>query len=55
MKTRADWLNFINWFENAVERVKGKTDVIDATEGGAKIAGTLIMPLRDAIERYCNK
>ena len=55
VKTRADWLNFINWFENAVERVKGKTDVIDATEGGAKIAGTLIMPLRDAIERYCNK
>ena len=38
VKTRADWLNFINWFENAVERVKGKTDVIDATEGGAKIA-----------------
>ena len=55
VKTRADWLNFIKWFENAVERVKGKTDVIDATEGGAKIAGTLIMPLRDAIERYCNK
>ncbi len=55
VKTRADWLNLIRWFENAVQQLKGKIKVIDATEGGAKIAGTIVMPLSEAIEKYCIK
>lgn len=30
-------------------------DVIDATEGGARIAGSRVMPLKEAIEQYCAK
>lgn len=40
------------WFENQIIRYS-YLKVIDATEGGAKIAGTEIMTLRDAIEREC--
>ena len=29
--------------------------VIDATEGGAKIDGTLIRPFKEVLEEYCNK
>lgn len=55
VKTRADWLNFIRWFENAIQQLKGKIQVIDATEGGARIAGTIVMTLSEAIEKYCKK
>lgn len=40
------------WFENQIVRYKD-LKVIDATEGGAKIAGTEIMTLKDAILREC--
>lgn len=53
VQTRADWLNYLRWFENAIIQLNGKTEVIDATEGGAKIAGTKIMSLSDAIDRFC--
>lgn len=54
IKTRYDWYNYLLWFHDAVRKFKGK-EVIDATEGGAKIQGTTIMPLSTAIEKYCTK
>ena len=55
VKTRADCLNYIRWFENADKELEGKINVIDATEGGAKISGTRVMTLSEAIDKYCKK
>ncbi len=43
-----------NWFEEEIENNKW-CEVIDATEGGAYIKGTVISTLREAIENYCAK
>lgn len=52
--TRPDWYIYLNWFVQAVALVKDNGgEVIDATEGGAKIEGTSIMPLKEAIQKYC--
>ncbi len=40
------------WFESQIVRYTD-LNVIDATEGGAKIEGTEIMTLKEAIEREC--
>lgn len=55
VKTRHDWYLYLKWFEQAIEEVKSFTTVIDATEGGAKIQGTVIMNLQEAIDKYCVK
>jgi hypothetical protein len=52
IKTRYDWYVYILWFEDAVDLFEGE-EVIDATEGGAKIKGTTILTLREAIDKYC--
>lgn len=54
IKTRYDWYIYIRWFEDAVDLFEGE-EVIDATEGGAKIKGTTIMTLNEAIDKYCLK
>ena len=51
--TRGDWLDYLRWFEEAIITLKeGGFDVtvIDATEGGAKIHGSQIMTLQQAID-----
>ena len=53
VKTRADWLGYIRWFENSIIQLDDSTEVIDATEGGAKIKGTKIMSLSEVITNYC--
>lgn len=45
---------YLDWFEKQLIRYEG-LDVIDATEGGAKIRGTRIMSLKDAIATKCSK
>lgn len=50
--TREDWLMFRNYYERRIEENKS-LNVIDATEGGARIKGTEVMTLSDAIDRYC--
>lgn len=45
------WKQFLLAYESLLYNHKG--NVIDATEGGAKIKGTQIMTLKEAIERYC--
>ena len=44
------WVQFLEWFE--VEIPKTKATVIDATEGGAKIAGTEIRRLAEVIKDW---
>ena len=52
--TRYDWYIYLTWLQDAIKSFPD-INVIDATEGGAKIQGTKIMKLRDAINLYCNK
>ena len=54
VRTRDDWYAFLNWFELVITQLTD-IEVIDATEGGAKIAGTRIMTLQEVINKYCNK
>jgi hypothetical protein len=54
IKTRYDWYIYIKWFEDAIALFHGD-EVIDATEGGAKIKGTTILNLKDTIDKYCVK
>lgn len=49
--TRHDWYTFLLWFEKMIPCYDGI--VVNATEGGAKIKGTLIMTLENAIDKYC--
>ena len=51
IRTDPAFLSFVTELEQEIR----KTDVlcIDATEGGARKKGTVIMRLKDAIERYC--
>lgn len=54
--TRTDFHVFLNWYVSNIrqykEHVKGFR-VINATEGGAKIEGTEVMTLREAIDENC--
>lgn len=43
------------WFETEIEYYEEDIQVIDATEGGAKIKGSKIMLLKEVIDQYCNK
>lgn len=52
--TRNDFYNYIKWYEDQI-RTQSEIRVIDATEGGAKIHGTEIMTLKEAIEETCTK
>jgi hypothetical protein len=52
--TRADFKQYLEWFEEQLQYIKGLR-VIDATEGGAKIKGTIIQGLRKTIEEECTK
>lgn len=56
VRTRSDWLGYLRWFESAISVINnlGKDiHVTDATEGGAKIHGSEIMTLAEALEKYC--
>lgn len=54
VETRHDWYSYLIWFQDAIKDFPN-INVIDATEGGAKILGSSIMRLEDAIEKYCIK
>lgn len=55
VKTRGDLYIYLLWFENAIQEAKGEMEVINATEGGARIEGAKIMTLKDAVDAYCTK
>lgn len=52
--TNVGLASFITAFENLINRYTDKT-IIDATQGGAKIKGTILMSLRAYIKKYCKK
>ncbi|HOC92263.1 MAG TPA: DUF115 domain-containing protein [bacterium] len=51
MITYKSFYEFLKWFKKTI-RTMGNTTVVDATEGGAKIEGSLIMTMSDAIDKY---
>lgn len=53
--TTADYYAYLKWFEMAVDYYYSNGEVINATEGGAKIHGTRIMTLKEAMKEYCNQ
>ncbi len=56
VRTRGDWQTYLRWFENALTVIKETEKnirVIDATEGGARIHGTELMTLKQAIDEFC--
>lgn len=55
VETTGSLYNYLNWFKQVVALYGEEVEVINATEGGAKIDGTIIMPLQQAIEKYCIK
>lgn len=58
VRTRGDWIAYLRWFENAIQVIKDtgkKMRVIDATEGGAKIKGTELMTLKEAVAVFCKE
>lgn len=53
--TRGDFYVYLLWFNQAVKEAEGKMEVINATEGGARIEGTKVMTLQEAVDTYCVK
>lgn len=52
IKSRSDWKSYLDFFEDVILRNKG-IKVVDATEGGARIKGTEVIALKDAVSNYC--
>lgn len=52
--TPRNMYTFLKWFEDAIACNPERT-YINATEGGARIQGTRVMTLREALERYCRE
>lgn len=50
IKTTDVWYKFLKFYEKDVHEFKG--EVINATEGGAKIPGTKVMYFKDVIAKY---
>ncbi len=50
--TRSDWKYFKEFIQKKITEYDN-TSIIDATEGGARIYGTKIMTLSNAINKYC--
>ncbi|WP_422446922.1 motility associated factor glycosyltransferase family protein [Thermoanaerobacterium sp. DL9XJH110] len=53
--TNYSMYTFLKWFEREIKDSDKSIEFIDATEGGAKIEGTTIMTLREAIDKYCRR
>ena len=51
VKTRYDWFTFLRWYESAIYDCSMK-QVINTSLKGAKVEGTVVMPLKEAIEKY---
>lgn len=49
--TRMDWEKFREWFEEMIDLLPSDRVVINATEGGAKIHGSVQMSLQDVIDQ----
>jgi hypothetical protein len=54
VKSRELWRQFLHWMEHLLA-IQPSSLVINATEGGAHIKGTVQMPFREVLERYCTE
>lgn len=54
VKSRYDWKEFVIRYEDLI-KIYSDVEVIDAKKKGAKIEGSIVMPLKDAMNKYCNK
>lgn len=52
--SKGEYRLYCRWFEEQIRQFP-ELKVIDATEGGAKIQGTIIQPLLETIEKECKK
>ena len=52
--TTWDYEIYRRWFEKRIEK-EDCPEVINATEGGAKITGAIQMSLQEVLDRYCKK
>ena len=55
VRTSKPLLTFLHWFEERFRNLEGERTIINATEGGANIRGTLNLPLLDALKTYCSE
>jgi len=53
VKTRGDWLIYLEWYERMIKSIPEGVRVINATEGGAYIEGTELMTLREVCDTMC--
>ena len=53
--TTLDFYAYLRWYELAVDYYYENGQVINATEGGAKIKGMKVMSLKEAIDLYCSE
>ncbi|NLO09339.1 MAG: motility associated factor glycosyltransferase family protein [Clostridiales bacterium] len=54
IKSRVDWKEFVNRYQDLIA-LNNDIEVIDAKERGARIKGTIVMPLKEAVARYCRE
>ena len=54
IRSSEEFKTYREWFERKIAG-NSELNVIDATEGGVRIAGTTLMTARDAIEKYCTE
>lgn len=52
--TRGDFKHYIDWYNMRIPQLT-ECEVINATEGGVKLKGTIQMPLSEVVERYCTQ
>ena len=55
VETRGDFYIYWIWFTQAVKEAEGSIEVVNATEGGARIEGTEVITLQEAVDKYCAK
>jgi hypothetical protein len=55
IKTNAIWKMFLNYFVNNIAESKGRIMPINATEGGARIEGTIEMPFREVADSIVDR
>lgn len=53
VQSRYDWKIYLNWYADSIPKLKD-IEVINATEGGARIAHTKEMTLREVAKKYEN-
>lgn len=52
IRSRYDWKMFITWYQDILINLPNNIKVIDAKDQGAKIPGTIVMPLSEAMDTY---